>query len=182
MKVKRLEQFIKYQSLLTQQDLERVAKIGRPGRILFRRTPRNLDDLTIGQLIDLWSITNDYDLFYVSLRVVLGVKRYTVARRVRIGRVIGWMNFMQAELLRIADMWRAIEHDPTPEEFMAGIDRLNSGFFGIIDAYAKRMGFRDHDDVMNVKWIIIYECMKMDVEGAEFQRRLQKQIAKKPRP
>ena len=174
MKVKRLEQFIKYQSLFTQQDLERVAKIGRPRRILFRRTPRNLDDLTIGQLIDLWSITNDYDLFYVSLRVVLGVKRYAVARRVRIGRVIGWMNFM--------GFWPMDLPMPTPEEFMAGIDRLNSGFFGIIDAYAKRMGFRDHDDVMNVKWIIIYECMKMDVEGAEFQRRLQKQIAKKPRP
>jgi hypothetical protein len=58
----------------------------------------------------------------------------------------------------------------------AGIDRLNFGVFGLIDWYARRMGITDHDEVLKVPVLRVYQCLKMDKEQQEYENRLAKVI------
>ena len=64
----------------------------------------------------------------------------------------------------------------TSEQMRAGIDRLNFGVFGLIDWYARRMGITDHDEVLKVPVLRVYQCLKMDKEQQEYENRLAKVI------
>ena len=39
-------------------------------------------------------------------------------------------------------------------------------------AIARRMGIKDHDEVLGVPWMRLYKCMEMDGLQREYERRL----------
>ena len=62
--------------------------------------------------------------------------------------------------------------NPTKEEIAAGIERLRFGPFGMVDWFAQRMHIADHDQVMALPWLRLYECARIDARRAEYERRL----------
>ena len=76
-------------------------------------------------------------------------------------------------------MFADINRKPNADEIAAGVESLKYGAFGVVDWYARRMGISDHDDVMSVKWFRIYECMRIDTETREYERRLRDILAQK---
>ena len=88
--------------------------------------------------------------------------------------VFGFSTMVCKETERITKLFNSINNIHSPEETQAGIDKLQFGVFGMLDWYAKRMGITDHNEVNNIAWVRIFQCMKNDSEEAAFQKRLQK--------
>ena len=183
MKIRCIEDLIRWEDLITEESKAKLQAIGRPSKLALKKTPENLDDITLGQLITLWRIKDEWDLFYLSAICVLAYddndRRYNfkqklIGRRLRhtgAGKAIGWSNFVSNELLRINEMWQKCNVPLTDIDRQAGADNLNFGFFSIIDAYAQRQGITDHDDVLKVKWIKVWQSLQKDAEIAKFQLR-----------
>jgi hypothetical protein len=66
---------------------------------------------------------------------------------------------------------------PTQQQVRAGINNLRFGLFGVLDWYALRMGYQDHEKVADVPWINIYKCMDMDAKKAIYERKYQEVIS-----
>ena len=77
---------------------------------------------------------------------------------------------------KINKLFEKASGKPSEIERRAGIDKLTFGLFGMLDWYALRMGYVDHDEVLRVGWMRIYKCMDMDTKKAEFNKRLQEEI------
>ena len=90
--------------------------------------------------------------------------------------MIGTVNMIQSEMERIGKLFASLHSERTSEEVNAGIDRLDFGTFGIVDWYAKRMGIVDHEDVFKTPWVRVYQCLKIDHENMEFEKRYRKII------
>ena len=92
------------------------------------------------------------------------------ARAVDVVRFVGWVT---GEVGKINRLFESTSVKPTELERRAGIEKLQFGLFGMLDYYALRMGFQDHDDVLKVKWLRIYKCIDIDNQKNQYQRRLQ---------
>ncbi len=134
-------------------------------------TPEDLNELTIGQIISL-SSTNGNEPFYHICDIILGIKPKEVdkARAIDVVRFVGWVF---SEVKKINKLFESTSVKPTQDEEKAGIKKLNFGLFGMLDWYAKRMGYVNHDDVLDVGWMRIYKCLDMDAKNTMFQRKLQ---------
>lgn len=186
MKLRHYEDIITYGGIMTAESRERLARIACPKRIAGHQAPKDLNGLTMGQLIMLWSIKDERSILSDSLAAVFGwhpserrserrerrVRRRT--RHVRIGKAVGWCNFIQSELLRIKDMWSRCEVPIEALDRQAGVERLNFGFFSIIDAYAQRQHITDPDEVLKVQWVKVWQSLLKDAETYNFQRRKDK--------
>jgi hypothetical protein len=78
---------------------------------------------------------------------------------------------VQTEMERIGKLFQSLGVEHSSDEVAAGIDKLEFGTFGIVDWYAKRMGIIDHEEVFNTPWARIFQCMKIDHENNEFEKR-----------
>lgn len=143
----------------------------RPEKVGGHAVPETFNELTIGQVLELSSLTED-DAVTGVCRVVLNMTPQEVmkARAVEVVRFVGWA---LAELEKINDLFKAAQIEPTAEERRAGVQALDFGLFGMIDWYAVRMGIHDHDEVLGVNWMRVYKCVDMDNKKALFQRKLQ---------
>ena len=83
---------------------------------------------------------------------------------------------VKSEMERIGKLFQSLQSSNTADEKMAGIDRMNFGTFGVVDWYAKRMGIVNHDEVFATPWQRIYQCMKIDHEQNEFEKRYRKVV------
>ena len=144
----------------------------RPQRVGRHLTPENLNELTIGQLIDLSSAGEGMSLFYNICGVILGMSEAETnkARAVDVVRFVGWVT---GEVQKINKLFESASGQPTEVERRAGIEQLQFGLFGMLDYYALRMGIKDHDEVLGVKWMRVYKCIDIDNKKNLFQRRLQ---------
>ena len=145
----------------------------RPLKVGKATTPENLNAMTLGQMIDLSELKTGSEMFYKVCEVLLDMKPKDVnkAPAVEVVRFVAWV---AGSVKRINKLFDSVKNKPSKEELQAGINRLNYGIFGLIDWYAKRMGIADHDEVLGVHWGRVYQCLKMDNETAEFQKRLNK--------
>ena len=89
--------------------------------------------------------------------------------------VFGFLSFVKEELERINKLFGDIKQTYSKEEEAAGVRDLDFGSFGVLDWYARRMGITNQNDVRDVAWVRIYQCMKNDNMQSEFERRLHKQ-------
>ncbi|GJG39125.1 hypothetical protein PRLR5107_15400 [Prevotella lacticifex] len=89
--------------------------------------------------------------------------------------VFGFLAFVTKELEKINKLFTSIKQTYSKEEEAAGIRELDFGSFGVLDWYARRMGIPNQNDVRDVAWVRIYQCMKNDNMQSEFERRLHKQ-------
>lgn len=151
-------------------DFSALSRCKRVGK---RETPDTLNGITFGQLWQLQELKDMGKMLVEVPKIVLGMtdEELAEAPTTEVVRFVAWT---ARELKRINDLFEKINRKPKSEEVRAGIHKLNHGLFGMADWYAKRMGIKDHEEVMSVGWIRIYQCMKKDNEVAEFEERLQK--------
>lgn len=179
MKIRSIEDLIRWEDLISEDSKAKLQAIGRPARLAGKKTPENLDDITLGQLITLWHIKDERDLFYLSALCIFAYDKSVFRQKlieIRLrhagaGRAIGWSNFVSNELIRINEMWQRCDVPLSDIDRQAGAADLNFGFFSIIDAYAQRQGIVNHDDVLKVKWIEVWQSLQKDAEIAKFQLR-----------
>lgn len=153
--------------------VELMQQLLKPDYLCGVRVPESLDDMTFGQLIRLQSIGTETEIFLEPCRVLLDASDGQVSKEDAIS-VLGFGMWVSREMQRINELLVSTQLKPTPEEYQAGIDKLNFGSFGLVDYFSIRMGIADHEDVMSMPWVRIYQCMKIDSEKAKFERRLRK--------
>ncbi|MCL1933492.1 MAG: hypothetical protein FWF53_06765 [Candidatus Azobacteroides sp.] len=149
-----------------------------PPYILNKPAPKNLNDLTFGQLIQIQSVKTIEDMLFVPLDVILNINKEK-ALTCKAFDIIRFMLFIQKELTRIGKLFSEIKYRPSAEEIQAGINQIDNGIFGTIDWYARRMGITDHSEVESIPWIRIYKCLEMDNKQALFEKKLREIYSKK---
>ena len=150
-----------------------IMKSPRPLAVGDHETPENLDTMTMGQMLTLQSCGDGWDLFYVICRELLGMsdEETDKADAAQVVMFVGWAVKQMSDINK---MFAGIKASKTSEEVRAGIEKLDFGAFGLIDWYARRMGITDHDEVMDVPYLRVYQCLKMDNDRGEYEKRLAK--------
>lgn len=150
-----------------------IMKAMRPVMVGKRRVMENLDDLTMGQMLTLSGCNDSWALFYLVCHELLGMDEQEVneADAAQVVLFVGWVS---KQIDGYNKMLARIHSTKTAEEIRAGVEKLDFGAFGLVDWYAKRMGIVNHDDVMSVPFLRVYQCLKMDVEREEYEKRLAK--------
>ena len=164
----------KYWLAVARHTSYKIGKYSRPPFVGGHEVPENLNQLTMGQLIDLSQLGDAEESLYQIVTTVLGMTHEEVeqARAVDVVMMIGWVT---SEVERINKLFESTDTTkPTQQEKEAGIDTLRFGFFGMLDWYAVRMGISDHDQVLQTPWLRIYKCMDMDNKRNQYERNLQK--------
>lgn len=146
------------------EDLERPAFVGDT------ECPEDLNDLTIGQLIELGD-GDDAGADYRITEIVLGMDRETTDK-CRAIEVVPFISWTARQVKAINRLFESISHKPTAKEKQAGVDKLQFGLFGMLDWFARRMGISNHDEVLQVPWLRIYKCMDMDNLTQQYEKRL----------
>lgn len=168
--------FVALMPYMTSDTVKSLVLIPPPKKFCKKDIPDTLQMVTFGTLTQLQQAAKDNDYLKTCCKLVsvlTGVDERIVASR-RAYDVLGIVNMVQSEMERIGKLFQSLNTDKTSDEQAAGIDRLNFGAFGIVDWYAQRMGIIDHEEVFNTPWARIYQCMKIDHEQGEFEKRYRK--------
>ena len=132
----------KYWLAVARHTSYKIGKQPRPAFVGQKQVPDNLNQLSIGQLIDLSQLSDSEESLYQIVTTVLGLSHKEVeqARAVDVVMLIGWVT---AEVERINKLFESTDTaKPTRLEKEAGIDTLRFGLFGMLDWYAVRMGIK----------------------------------------
>ena len=145
----------------------------RPLYVAGKQTPESLNEITLGQMVELSQLKSGREMFYKVCWELLkiDVAQVDSARAVDVVRFVGWVLRRVKEINRLFEKTKG---NPTAEEIRAGINKMNFGVFGMIDWYARRMGITDHEEVMSVPWVRVYKCLDMDSQTNEYHKRLTK--------
>ena len=146
-----------------------VTTIKPPKTLCGVELPHDLNDLTMDALTDIMQL-KDGNLTDLA-RIVLGIDPKLLLQEPA-QDVLGFFNFCTTEYKRINTLFESAKLPPTSQEIRAGIESLSFGIFGTIDWYARRMGITDHNEVMKVKWMRVYQCASNDTKTALYQRQL----------
>lgn len=150
----------------------------KPASVCGQPVPDSLDDLTFGDLMALQNIKDNHTLIEALSRIVLKTppEQVLCAPATEVFGLVSWIG---KEVERINKLFEGIKTTPSDDERAAGIESLSFGVFGVADWYARRMGMTDQDDALKIKWVRIFECMRMDNEVDAYGRRLREIISKK---
>ena len=165
---------LRWEPFLEADQVSALMDVACPAEIAGKQAPQSLDDITLGQLIQLEQIGAEKGVFAAIAEVLLG-KDADWAMKAPALPMLGLRNMVVREQERIAALFASLTREHTAAEIMAGVDSLNFGMFGLADWYARRMGIQDHDAAFNTPWIRVWQCQKNDLLEAEYQRRLQQQ-------
>jgi len=168
--------FVALMPYMTADTIKSLVLIPPPKKFCKKDVPDTLQMVTFGVLTQLQQASQDNDYLKTCCKLVsvlTGVDERIVASR-RAYDVLGIVNMVQSEMERIGKLFQSLNTDKTSDEQAAGIERLNFGAFGIVDWYAQRMGIVDHEEVFATPWARIYQCMKIDHEQGEFEKRYRK--------
>lgn len=164
---------------VTKDDMQaKLSRLQRPSSVCGVRVPQDLNNLTIGEIMELQGITTETDAITVPCRVVLGLAEREVMNE-DAEKVFGFVMWVVKEMERINKLFERTRVPPTKEEKEAGVDRLNFGPFGILDWYARRMGITDHEYAGFTPWPRVYKCLEMDAQHTLYERRLRNVYNKK---
>ena len=172
-KMKTVADVLHWEPFLEADQVDALKEIAPPARVGLQDAPQDLNDITLGQLIQLETIGAEKGIFEAIAVVLLGKGEGWAAKAPALP-MLGLRNMVVKEQDRIAGLFRSLSREPDAAEVMAGIDKLDFGIFGLADWYARRMGINDHEDVFNTPWLRIWQCRKNDHEEAEYQKRLQR--------
>ena len=174
--------FVRLMPYMTKETINSLVIIPPPKVFCGKDVPTTLQMVTFGTLVQLQTSPKEdsqyLDACCALVSVLLGVDKAQVAKRPAI-EVLGIVNMVQGEMERIGKLFQSLNGEKTSDEVSAGIDRLNFGAFGIVDWYAQRMGIVDHEEVFATPWARIWQCMKIDHENNEFEKRYRKIIERR---
>lgn len=171
--MKTVADVLRWERFLEEDQVNALKEVPCPARMGLRDVPQDLNDLTLGQLVQLETIGAEKGVF-AAISVVLLGKDEDWALDAPALPMLGLRNMVVREQDRIAGLFASLSREPEAAEIMAGIEQLNFGMFGLADWYARRMGISDHDEAFDTPWLRIWQCRKNDLEEAEYQKRLQK--------
>lgn len=171
--MKTVADVLNWERFLEEDQVNALKEVPCPARMGLRDVPQDLNDLTLGQLVQLETIGAEKGVF-AAISVVLLGKDEDWALDAPALPMLGLRNMVVREQDRIAGLFASLSREPEAAEIMAGIEQLNFGMFGLADWYARRMGISDHDEAFDTPWLRIWQCRKNDLEEAEYQKRLQK--------
>lgn len=154
--------------------MERLNAAECPKRLGEVAVPQDLSAVSYGALDDLRAIGANDDAIAQTVAVLTPLAVGEVYRQ-DVCDVFGFANMVRREVERINGIFASIKVKYSPEEIAAGVRELNFGSFGVLDWYARRMGVVNQNDVRDVAWVRIYQCMKIDAETNNYERRLRKQ-------
>lgn len=170
--------FILLMPYMTEESIKSLVLIPPPKTFCKKAVPQDLQMATFGMLTKLQHapVDNDYYKTCCSLvSVLMDVDTKEVAEQPAL-EVLGIVNMVQSEIEKIGKLFQSLNTEHTSDELNAGIEKLNFGAFGLVDWYAQRMGIIDHEEVFKTTWVRIYQCMKIDHENNEFEKRYRKII------
>lgn len=154
--------------------LDRLQAQPRPDYLCGVEVPKNLNILSYGTLDDLRSATEAEDPISECVKILLKINP-TELMEADVNDVFGFLSFVKKELEKINGLFASIKQSYSAEEIAAGVKELDFGSFGVLDWYARRMGITNQNDVRDVAWVRIYQCMRNDNLQSEFERRVHKQ-------
>lgn len=146
----------------------------KPFSLCGKELPNDLNSVSYGTLDDLRTAASCDDPISECVQILLGVELPELMLA-DVNDVFGFLSFVTKELEKINKLFSGIKQTFSKEEEAAGIKELDFGSFGVLDWYARRMGITNQNDVRDVAWVRIYQCMKNDNMQSEYERRLQKQ-------
>lgn len=171
--MKTVADVLHWEPYLPEDIINGLKEVACPAKIDGKNAPQDLDDITLGQLIQLESIGAEKGIFAAIAETLLG-KDEDWAMQAPALEMLGLRNMVVAEQDRISALFASLHREPDAAQVMAGIEQLNFGMFGLADWYCRRMGISDHEDAFNTPWLRIWQCRKNDIEEAEYQERLSK--------
>lgn len=168
--------FVMLMPYMTKETIEALPSLPCPATFCKKPIAQDLQQVSFGTLTRLQGavVEGDFIKTCIALVSVLTGEEEAVVAASPARDVLGIVNMVQREMERIGKLFQSLNGEKTPEEQGAGIDRLNFGAFGIVDWYAQRMGIIDHEDVFATPWARIFQCMKIDHENNEFEKRYRK--------
>lgn len=178
--IKTVADLLHWERYFNDEYIAELKDVPCPARIGRIAAPQDLNDITLGQLIQLERIGAEKGIFVAIAEVLLG-KNETWALSAPATEMLGLRNMVVAEQERIAALFASLHREPTAAEVMAGVEKLNFGMFGLADWYARRMGISNHDEAFNTPWIRIWQCRKNDQAENEYRERhmkVQQQLMK----
>lgn len=158
--------------------IDAIKSAERPVSLAGKPVPENLGMISYGMLDDIMSAHGADDPVTECAKALLGLSDEDVYHSPACD-VFGLCNFCTREINHINRLFDSIRPAYSQEEISAGVRELNFGFFGMLDWYARRMGIQDQNEVSDVSWSRIWQCMKNDNDLDIYQRRLQKQYMRK---
>lgn len=157
--------------------LQDLRKAECPKFLSRKEVPQNLNTVNYGLLDDLRSVASKQDPIAETINLILGISYEDIYKQ-NVYDVFGFANFVKKEIELINKLFSSLKVNYSSQEIAAGVKDLDFGSFGIIDWYARRMGITNQNEVREVAWIRIYNCMKNDTEQNNYERRLRKQYIK----
>lgn len=173
--------FVALMPYMTEETIKGIVFIPVPKTFCKKPVPQDLQGVTFGTLTQLQQAPTDNDYLKTCCKLVsvlMGVPADVVASR-RAVDVLGVVNMIQAEMERIGKLFKSLQVEKSSDELMAGIEQLDFGAFGLVDWYAQRMGIIDHEEVFKTPWARIFQCMKIDYERGEFEKRYRKLVTRR---
>ena len=173
--------FVMLMPYMTDETIESLSLVPTPAIFCKKIVPQDLQLATFGTLTELQNapVKNNYFATCCKLVAVLtGESEETIAKQSAID-VLGLVNMIQSEMERIGKLFQSLNTDKSSDEIMAGIEKLNFGAFGLVDWYAQRMGIIDHEEVFATPWARIWQCMRIDHEQGEFEKRYREIVTKR---
>jgi len=180
-----LADFVCLMPYMAKESVAQLAKIEPPAKFCKRDVPKDLQGVSFGVLTRLQQAPDQKDIVktWCNLVSVLTDVPAEKVRWCKAVEVLGIVNMIQKEMERIGKLFQSLQTEHSSDELQAGIDKLNFGAFGLVDWYAKRMGIVDHEEVFATPWARIWQCMRIDHENNEFEKRyrniIQRGIKKK---
>lgn len=171
-KMKTVADVLRWEPFLEDDQIEAFKKVACPARIGGRSVPQSLDDISLGSLFDLETIGAEKGVFAAIGHVFLGMTEEQALKAPAL-EMLGLRNMVLREQERIAGMFSSLAREHTAAEYLAGVEALDFGLFGLVDWYARRMGITNHDEALRTPWIRVWQCRKNDIEEMEYRRRLQ---------
>ncbi len=154
--------------------LATLDKAGKPGFLAGVEVPASLSMISYGKLDDIRNATESKDPAAECIKILLGLNDNQIYT-LNVFDVFGFMNFVKEQISNINNLFASLKVNYSSEELAAGVKDLEFGSFGVLDWYARRMGITNQNEVRNVAWVRIYNCMKNDTEQNNYERRLRKQ-------
>jgi len=158
--------------------IKRLREQPRPDKLCGKEVPKDLNGISYGMLDDLRTATGNDDIAGACAKVLLGVEPEDLLKE-DANDVFGFTSFVTDELKRINKIFQSIKVNYSKEEIAAGVKELDFGSFGVLDWYARRMGITNQNEVREVAWVRIFQCMKNDALKNEYERKLAKQYRPK---
>lgn len=161
-----------------QEWIEGLKSAERPVSIAGKTVPADLSAISYGMLDDMISAGHSDEPVTECAKALLDLTDEEIFAAPACD-IFGLCNFCAKEIIRINRLFDSIRPAYSQEEISAGVRELNFGFFGALDWYARRMGISDQNEVAEVAWFRIWQCMKNDNDLDVYHRRLQKQYMRK---